>query len=161
MTAKRITELLGIVSAFEPKDWQAGGDSESIIVKNYRHVTFIFTFGAITGDAVLKVYSGVTAAKTTAMLYKYRLSDAEYKVTANDTFGDETTLAVAADGLTLTAATYDHKTLVVEVDVNAITDGHAYVTAELSAAADVLLASAVAILSDPRYSANDMVTAVD
>ena len=161
MTEKLFTERFGIVSAFEPKDWEAGGDSESIKIDKYRHLTFIFTFGAITGDAVLKVFSGVTAAKTTSTLFKYRLSDADYKATSNDQFGDETTLAVAADGLTLTAATYDHRTLVVEVDVNALTDTHVYVTAELSAAASVALASAVAILSDPRYLANDMPTAVD
>ena len=159
MTA-RITERFGIVSAFEPKDWEAGGDSESIKLDKYGHLALVFTFGALTGDAVLKVYSGVTAAKTTSLAFKYRLSDADYKATNNDQFGDEAS-AVAADGLTLTAATYDHRTLVVEVDASDITDTHIYITAELSAAASVALASAVGILTQPRYSANDMPTAVD
>jgi hypothetical protein len=67
---------------------------------------------------------------------------------------------VAADGLTLTAATYDNKVLAIEIDAAALPDGKPWVTGELSAAASAFNAAAMALLSPARYASDTMPTAI-
>jgi hypothetical protein len=153
----RLSEQAGIVHVLEPADYQAGVDGDSFSLAKYRRTAIIFSFGAITGDAVLKVYTGASnGTKTTAETFKYRLADADYNVAASDGYGDVTSSAA----LTLTAATYDHKILVVEFDSDQFTDSQPWVTVELSAAASALTLAVIAILQEPRYSAHDMPTAL-
>jgi hypothetical protein len=103
----------------------------------------VFVFGLITGNSILKVYSGATAAKTTAIAFKYRLGAADYKVALADQLGAFTD--VASTGLTLTAATYDHRMLTVEIDSQAMLDGKGWVTFEIDATATVMNVGAVGI----------------
>ncbi|MCI0438710.1 MAG: hypothetical protein L0177_06210 [Chloroflexi bacterium] len=132
-------------------------DGDSFRMRFYENATFLIAFGTLTGDAVLKFYAGATnGAKTTAIPFKYRLASAvQGNATDADAFGSESQ-AVAADGLTLTAATYQNKHLVVEVnafDMDA-NSGQAWLTMELNAAA-------LAILSTARVRAGNMPKATE
>lgn len=153
----RLSENHGIVYVLKPGDHQAGATGDSFKLTNYRHVCFEVAFATLTGDAVLTVKSGASAGtETTAETFHYRLADADQGGAGADTFGDWTN----SSSLTLTAATYSDRILLIELDADEITDGQPWLTFAFSAAADALNASVVAILSEPRYGAHDMPTAI-
>lgn len=157
MRGARASEELKLVPVLEPADYQAGIDGDSINMRWASHASIVLEFGAITGDAVLKVYEGATdGAKTTSKAFKYRLSSGDFKAASADLWGAVST-SVAADGVTLTAATYDHRMVAIELDAEELTDGLPFLTIELSAAADVLNLSALAVLSGLRYGAGQTV----
>jgi len=154
---KRITEEFGIVYALKPGDHQAGVDGDSINTKNYREVAFLIQAATLTGDAVLKVYSGATdGTKTTAETFRYRLADADQAAAGADQFDDEATSAA----LTLTAATYSDRVLVVEISADELTADQPFVTLEIGAEASAFNAAVVAVLRGARYQASDMPTAI-
>lgn len=146
----RLLEKEGVVPVIEPADHQAGITGDSFTLAKAAAATLLLSFGAITGDAVLTLHSGATAgAQTTALPFRYRLSGADYKAAGADQYGAE---ATDADGsLTLTAATYDHRVLALDIRAEELPAGHAWITLALSNAADVLLVSAVALLHGVRY----------
>jgi hypothetical protein len=145
----RVLDNFGVVPLLEPKDWEAGGDFDSFKIANAAGFDVVIQFGAVTGDAVLTAYCGATdAAKTTAIPFRYRLSSGDFKAASADLYAAE---ATDADGIiTLTAATYDHRVLVIHFDAAEVPDGKPFVTLELSAAASVLLASAVLVATAVR-----------
>jgi hypothetical protein len=70
----RFSERLVPIPLIEAKDYgSAGIDSDGVNLGLLHGLTAVFVFGAITGNSILKVYSGATAAKTTAIAFKYRL----------------------------------------------------------------------------------------
>lgn len=138
----RLTERYVPIPLIEAKDYGSSGvDSDGVNLGLLHGITAVFAFGAITGDSVLKVYAGATAAKTTAIAYKYRLGAADYKAALADQLGDE--IAVASTGLTLTAATFDHRMVTIEIDAQAMPDGKGWVTFEINSTATVMLVGAV------------------
>lgn len=148
----RISEQFILIPILEALDTQAGIDGQSVNMGLLHSICFPINFGAVTGDAVLKFYVGATdGTKTTAVAFSTRLSSGAYKAASADLLGAETD--VAAAGLTLTAATYTNKTLVVEFDSQAIAAATPWLTLELSAAASVLLTACVAI-GVPRFASN-------
>jgi hypothetical protein len=154
----RISERFKIVSIYEPVDTEAGLDGQSVNMGLLHSICFILSFGAVTGDAVLKFYVGATdGTKTTAVAFKYRLSSGDFKAANADQLGAVTD--VASSGLTLTAATHDHKLLVIEFDSQAIADATPWLTVELSAAASASLTACVAI-GAPRFASNAGTTVV-
>ncbi len=148
----RLAEQNKIVFCVQPEDHQSAGiDGDSVSMENYSHVAFIILFGELTGNAVLKVYSGATVgAKTTAETFNYRACATDMKSSGGDLLAAETTSAA----LTLTAATYQDRFIVVEMDADEFTDGQPFVTLEFSSAASELLVAVTAILSKPRYRQN-------
>lgn len=139
----RISEQFFRIPVLEPKDWEAGGDGDSIHMGKLHSAEFLLAFGAVTGDAVLKFYVGATAGtKTTAVAFKYRMSTVDFNSASADVFGAATD--VASSGLTLTAATFDHRLVSIEFDSQAIADATPYLTMEVSAAASALLLSCTA-----------------
>lgn len=145
----RFSENAVLVPLIEAKDYgSAGVDSDGVNLGKMHSLTAVFVFGAITGNSILKVYAGATAAKTTAVAFKYRLGAADFKVALADQLGDP--IDVASTGLTLTAATFDHRMVVVEVDADASTDGKPWITFEIDATATAMTVGAVGIGS-PRY----------
>ena len=159
MVEKRLMPSKGIIYVLKSADHQAGVDGDSFTMKLNHHATIVFLFGALTGDAVLKVYSGATdAAKTTSMAFKHLLASGDQGAVNADKFGAEATV-VAANGLTLTAATYDNRTLVVEIEESMLADGEPWVTLELSSAASTLNVSALALVS-PRFARQDIETSI-
>jgi hypothetical protein len=149
----RFSERYKIVPCCESADQGAGGiDSQSINMGKVHLACFMLNFGAITSDDTLKVYVGAsTATKTTAVAFSYRLAAADTKSALSDTLGAFT--AATTSGITLTAATYDHKLLIVEVDSQAIADATPWVTLEIAGSATVQNVSIVAIC-EPRFGSN-------
>jgi hypothetical protein len=66
---------------------------------------------------------------------------------------------VASTGLTLTAATYDHRLLVIEMDSDAVTDAQPWVTLSIDSTATVMLAGGVAV-GAPRFSGHTVTTVI-
>jgi len=130
----------------------SGVDSKSINMGLCHSAAWILNFGAISSDDALKVYVGAaSAAKTTAIAYQYRLAAADTTVALSDTFGDF--VDVASTGLTLTATTFDHKCLIVELDSDQVPSATPYVTLEIAGSATTQNISIVAVVK-PRFSAN-------
>ena len=154
--AGRFSENHSIIYVLKPADHQAGVVGDSIHGGKVHRIAFLIQFGSLTGDAVLSIYSGATAAtKTTQETFRYRLADAVQGSDTADTFADWST----SSALTLTAATYQNRMLVVEIDMDELTAGQPWVTLDLDASASALNA-AVAAVADPRYQAHDVPTVI-
>ena len=139
----RFSEQYSIVHCVKPADHGAGVDADSINMGTVHNAIWIIAAGAITGDTILYLYSGATnGAKTTAETFNYRLADADQGTALTaDQYGDWTTSAA----LTMTAATYDNKVLVVEIKAEELTDGQEWATLNFSSAASVLTIGVVAV----------------
>jgi hypothetical protein len=146
----RVLDRFTVVPILEPKDNEAGLDCDSFHIGRGSGADLIFMFGAITGDMVLTVYCGATVGtKTTAIPFRYRLSSGDFKAASADLYGAETT---DADGvITLTAATYDHRVLVIHLDSAEVPEAKPWITVELDATASVSLGAAVALIGQSRY----------
>jgi hypothetical protein len=154
----RLCEEFKIVPVLMPIDLAGGaGTCESINMKNYRHCTLVLLSGAgTTGDSVLKVREGATDGATTADLtFSYRKTAIACKTEGGDVLGTEATSAA----LTLTAADYTNMALVVEIDPATMTDGYDWITPNISAVANPLLVSIVAILY-PKYGEASLHSAI-
>lgn len=149
----RFSEEFKIVALTESADvTTAGVDGYSVNFGKLHSGAFLINFGAITADDVLQFYVGASqGTKTTAIAFSYRLAAADTKVALSDTFGAFT--AVASTGLTLTAATFDHKLVIVEFDSQAIADATPYVTLETDGSASASNISVV-FIGRPRFSSN-------
>ena len=154
----RLCEYTKIVPIIDPEDHQSAGiTGESVCLKDYGHCAFILLFGELTGNSVLKVREGAIDGATTADLtFTYRATAADILNAAADTLGTEATSAA----LTLTAATYQDRMIVVEVDNQELTAGYDWLTVNIDATASELLVSCVAVLSQPRFAEDVPPTAV-
>lgn len=146
----RISEQFVSVPLVEAKDYgSAGIDFDSVHLGKLNSLSALILFGAITGNSVLTVYLGATAGtKTTAVAFKYRLSAADFKAALADQFGDP--IDVASTGLTLTAATFDHRQVAIEIDSDTVLEGKPWLTISIDNTATVLNVAAAG-LGSPRY----------
>ena len=152
----RMSECCTIAYIIKPADNEAGVTGDSIHSGKFHSVTYVLQCGALTGDAVMTVKSGASAGtETTSETFHYRLADADQGSDTADTYAS----ATAATTLTLTAATYDNRTLLVELDSDEVTDGQPWLTLSLSAAATAHNSSCIAICM-PRYQGNDPNTVI-
>jgi hypothetical protein len=141
----RLSESAVMVALIESKNYgSAGIQADAINLGKLHSVSVLINFGALTGNSILLAYaSAARDLTTTAIAFNYRLSAAVYKASLADQFGD--VIAVAATGLTLTAATFANKSIVVEFDADAFTDGKPWLTLNIDATASVMNVAAVAI----------------
>ena len=145
------------VYVLKPGDHQAGVDGDSINMGLLHTLRFLIQFGALTGNAVLKIFSGATeGTKTTAEKFRHALASAAQGAADGDKFGTWTT---GAASLTLTAATYQNKLLVVEIDSDQLTVDQPWATLEFGSEASALNA-AVAAIGESRYKAQDQTPTV-
>lgn len=146
----RLAESFKIVPVAQPQDHQAAAvTGDSILMKNYSWCTFIVHFGDLTGNAVLQINQGATdGADTTTIPFVYRLSSAIIAAASADVLGDETAVTTT---LTLTAATYEDKILIIDVNPAEMTDGYDWLTFYTDATATEQFMSVVAILT-PKYA---------
>lgn len=153
----RLSETHHPIAIVEADDYgSAGIDSTSVHMGKVHSLTACFAFGALTGNSVLKVYSGAaTATKTTALAFKYRLGSADFSAASADVLGAAT--SVTASGLTLTATSFDHRLLVVEVDSDTMTAAEPYLTFEIDATATAMNVGAIAVVQ-PRDAANTAIS---
>ncbi len=144
----RLSEELAYIPLFEPVDKTASAlVSDAVDLGKFNSFTAFLTFGAITGDSILTVYADTTAALatslTTAIAFKYRLSAADFKAALADQFGDP--ISVASTGLTLTAASFDHRTIAIEIDPDTLGSSAHWVTFNLSSVGNPLLVAGVGV----------------
>lgn len=149
----RLSERFKIFALTESADvTTAGVDSKSVNMGKLHAACFQINFGSVTADDTLKVYVGAaTATKTTAIAFRYRLAAADTKSALSDTYGAIT--AVASTGLTLTAATFDHKSVLVEIDSQEIADDTPFVTLEIAGSATTQNVS-ITCIAVPRFASN-------
>ncbi len=154
----RLSQEKGIVFGYKPADHNSAGISaDSINTEICSHVTFLLQFGELTGDAVLSVSSGASdGTATTAETFYYRLAGAAQAATGADVYAEET----GATTLTLTAATYENKCLIVEVPVDELTADQPFLTLNVSSAASEEFTSCMVILSGMRYLSVNPPTAI-
>jgi hypothetical protein len=148
-------EDLKIVPLLNSADTGAGVSMDSINMKNFHKATIAITFGTVVGDAVLTVNSGATdGALTSALTFRHAVGGGAIGAASADVLADWTTL-------TLTAATYTTKMLVLEIDASAmdVANGEEWLTVAISSAGTSAYVHAVAILQ-PRYSGNQSATAL-
>ena len=145
-----------IVQALAPDaDLYAANPATDVIsTANYNHVTFIIQEGAGgTGTVKIQVEECTSAAGAgnTAIAFKYRVAS------SGDTFAALTDSDSA--GYTTTAGA--NKQVLVEIDAAELSDGSPFVRLQLTEVAnDPCDAAVVAIVSEPRYSAATMPTAL-
>ena len=152
----RLSERFNIVYGIKPAD--AGGavaTLESVHMGRVKRITYLIQFGALTGNAALTLKSGATdGVQTTGETFRYRLADAAQGSATADTFAAWST----SSSLTLTAATYANKMLVVEIDSDELTAGQPWLTGEFSNITALNLA--FAMVAEPRYEAHDPLTII-
>ena len=158
----KLAENMKIVPILASEDTGAGVSMDSINMKDFHHATFLITFATLVGDAVLTVNSGATAgALTSALTFNYALGGADIgtAVAGSTSSADVLAADTAAATLTLTAATYSDRLLVIEVDASAmdVANGEEWLTVALSSAGTSGFVHCVAVL-EPRYSGSRSVT---
>jgi|TARA_R110000737_G_scaffold341286_1_gene364898 hypothetical protein len=152
----RLSEDGTIVYVLKPADHQAGVSGDSIDMGGVHSVAFIMACAGLTGNAVLTIASGATAgAATTSETFNYRVADAAQGSATADTYGDW----ASSSSLTLTAATFQNKTTIIEIDSASLTNGQPWLTLAISAAASAMTSSVVAV-GRARYSAHDAPTLI-
>jgi hypothetical protein len=144
-------------------DSNAAVEFESFQMKGYDECCIAIMFSdSLTGDNVLTVECGATdSADTSDMTFHYRLGSAVNQLTSADVYAADAT----ASTLSLVAATYQGKTLLIEFNAEDLptsgTTVYDWVTVDLDGAATgTSLISAVAILSKPRIAKAVMPTAI-
>jgi len=154
----RLAEEKKIVPVLHSTDYGSGVDTDSIKMSDYHRATFILTFGAIAGDAIIKLYSGATnAAKTSALTFHYAFGGAAQGSADCDVLAADATSAA----LTVTGATYDDFMLVIEIDAADmdVANSEEWLTLEIDDSGTSGIVHGVAIL-EPRYSGNRSITAL-
>jgi hypothetical protein len=158
----RFSQSHGIVGLVAPTadNYNAGGTWESFDMSNYNHCTIIILGSAsVAGTGALTINCGLTVGATTAAVtFGYRYGG-DIASAASDTYGTPASSAA----LTITEASMTSGVLVVEFDasdLNVAGVQYRWVTPVLDAAGTAGIVGAVAILSEPRYSAAIMPTAV-
>lgn len=155
----RVSESLQFIPVVEAKDYGSVGiDFDSVHIGRLLSLSFAINLGALTGNSILKVSTGATeGTKTTDIAFKYRFGGGDYKAASADILGDP--VAVASTGLTLVAATFDHRLVVVEVDADNVTDAQPWVTLSIDATATVLLVGGIGV-GYPRNACHTNVTVI-
>lgn len=147
---QRVDYELHPIHVIESKDYgSAGIDGDSVNMALLRRICFLISFGALTGNSILKFYAGASnGTKTTALAYKYRIAGGDYKAASADILGSETD--VASTGLTLTATTFDHRLVAVDIEAIDMPDGKPWLTLEIDATATAMNVGCVGVGS-PIY----------
>lgn len=154
----KLAENMKLVPLLNSANTGAGVSMDSINMKGSHFATIIITFGAMVGDAVLTVASGATAAALTSDLeFHYAYGGAAIG-SAN---ADVLTADATSSALTIAAATYANKMLVLEVDASDmdIDNAENWLTVAISSAGTSAIVHAVAVL-EPRYTDNISGTAL-
>ena len=153
----KLAENMKIVPLLNSADTGAGVSMESINMKGFHDATIIITFGAMVGDAVLTVASGATdAALTSNLTFRYAYGGAAIGSANSDVLTADATSAA----LTIAAATYANKMLVIDVEAVEmdVANGEEWLTCAIDAAGTSAIVHAVAVLK-PRYTSDRSVTA--
>jgi hypothetical protein len=151
-------EEIKIVPVMNSADVSTGSDCDSINMKGFHKATFIFTFGAVTTNITITPKSGASAGtKTTAVPSNYAAGGAAIgTAVAGSTASCDVLAAWTATSTTVPLTSASNKFLVVEFDVDDMTDGEPWLTVTVAAGTGGIC-HCVAILQ-PRYSGNRSAT---
>ncbi|KKL61052.1 hypothetical protein LCGC14_2199180 [marine sediment metagenome] len=136
-------------------------EMDSFNMKLYNHATIIMVFlASMTGDNILTLECGATdSSDTSDATFHYRLGGTPASASSDVLAADATSSA-----LTLTAATYQGKMLVVELNADELPKSgetvYDWVTVDFDGSASTASVTAFAILSEPRYARAIMPTAI-
>ncbi|MDY6957674.1 MAG: hypothetical protein SVK08_00820 [Halobacteriota archaeon] len=137
-------------------------EMDSFHMKGYDHATIvIIPSSSLTGDNVLTVECGASdSADTSDATFHYRLASAAIGSANADVLATDATAAT----LTLTAATYQNKMLVLEIDASELPSSgntiYDWITVDFDGTASAGTVAAVAILSRARKAEAVMDTAL-
>lgn len=156
-----LVERCGIVSVLQPGDHAAGVVGDSLSTRYANLVTFIVQCGTLTDNggagADLTIKSGATAAsQITAETFYYRTSSAAAGAATADVYGARTGVAT----LELLKATFDSKTIIIEVPVDEITVDQPWLTLALNNHGTACNLSCVAILEGHAYKQYQVPTSI-
>lgn len=135
---------------------------DSFSMKGYEQATVVILFAAsLVGDNVLTVECGATdSADSGDATFHYRVGSAAPGSATADVLSADATSAA----LTLTAADYQGKILVIELHADELYKSgetvYDWVTVDLDGAASTCTCTAIAILSKPRFAKAVMPTAI-
>ena len=132
--------------------------SDSINMSGFHKATFIITFNTLaSGNNVLTVVGGAaTSTYTTAVYFNYAIGGAVVGTAVANSTASCDVLAgwTNAATLTLTAATYTNKMLVVEVEASSMADGEDWLSLVFTYAATTTGNASVIAILEPRYASN-------
>jgi hypothetical protein len=157
------TEENHIVNILPPVDITGAATSSDVFtLKNYGHATIIVEFGVVNdaADATLTLAEcdDFTPSNSTNIAFKYRLED----TATGDTLGPLST--APSTGLRIVSGgdigITDNKFLVIEVDATELSSGYPALELSITNPGNSVLASAQAILSQPRYEDKNDPTAI-
>ena len=140
----------------------SNAEMDSFNMSGYDQATVIILFAAsLVANGVLTVECGATdSADTSDATFHYRLGGAAPGTAASDTLAADATSAA----LTLTAATYQGKMLVLELHADELPKSgetvYDWVTVDFDGTNTTGSVTAFAILSKPRYAKAVMPTAI-
>lgn len=145
-----------IIHVFAPLDITTSDiNTTHVKVSNALHVTFLMSFGVITGDTINVTVEESTSAATTgaeAIPFAFRITGD----TASDTYGAVTTCD--STGATITASD-DNKILIIDVDPNTMSDDANYlsVLGVTGGSMSACVTGCIALIY-PRYAQYDPVS---
>ena len=145
------------------EDGTASLDLDSFKMNLWESAAICILFSAtLTGNNVLTVNGGLTVgAKTVALSFNYRLGSAAPKNATADVLAVGQSAKVAT--LTLTAATYQGKMLVLELEATDLQSSNViypWVTVNLDGTASACTVAAWAVLKGARYAQEVMDTVI-
>lgn len=155
-------ENLIIPLCAQATDITSNVEMDSFSMNKYERATIIMIFAAsLTGNNVLTVECGATdSSDTSDATFHYRLGSAAPGNASADVLASDAT----ASTLTLTAATYQGKMLVLELLAEELPKSgetvYDWVTVDFDGTATTATVTAFAILSLPRYASAVMTTAI-
>ena len=160
----RVTQQAHIVPlTAQGEDATSSLDLDSFKMNKWESVAICILFAAsLVGVNVLTVSGGVTAgAKTATLSWNYRLAGAAPKNANADVYAAEP--AAKVNTLSLTAATYQGKVLIIEMeaaDLQAANVIYPWVTVNLDGTASTGTVTAWAVLMGARYAEAVMDTVI-
>lgn len=151
----RFFQEKAITPILSSADIVSGHDCDSILVAKATHVALMCMFGpSLSNNAVLTLYSGATdGTKTTAVTFAYTYGGAATGSASSDVLSTPATSAA----LTCTGTTFVSRLLLIEFDMENITDGHDWLTLEVSSDASNGELTVVAI-ADYNYGTPEEAT---
>lgn len=150
------------LTAYDGVDGANNIEMDSFNMSKYQHATIVLLFDTtVTGNNVLTLECASSDSGDTAdATFHYRIGGATIGSANCDVLAADATSAA----LTLAAATYQNKMLVLELDADELPGSgettYKWVTVDLDGAADAGNVTGIAILSKPRYAEAVMDTAL-
>ena len=150
-----LAEQAHIVNILPPVDINGGVVSDYFSLKNYGHCSIIITCGVTGGTSGVTVEESDdnTGNATTAIAFGYYSETTD----AGDTLSDRVEGAVGG----FTTSANDNITYVIDICATELTADMPYLVLKMADPSGATFASAIAVLTEPRYASENTPTAID